>query len=190
MPHKEIQNLRLVPDDCVLVIVDVQERLMSSMEEKIKELVLRNISILIQVAHHLEIPILLTEQYPKGLGKTLNEINSLSSGLIPLEKISFSCMGSDEFTKRIRNLKRTKVLLTGVETHVCCYQTGLDLLESGFIVYTITDATCSRKKNNWKIALASFRDAGACLSSTEQAVFDLIRVAGTNDFKFISSLVK
>ena len=190
MPHKEIKNLRLISDDCILVIVDVQKRLMSSMQEKIKKLILENISILIQVAHHLEIPIILTEQYPKGLGKTLDEISSISTNSIPIEKISFSCMGSDEFTNKIRNLQRTRILLTGMETHVCCYQTGLDLLESGFIVYSIVDATCSRKKHNWKIALSSLKEAGVYLSSTEQVVFDLLRIAGTNEFKFISSLLK
>lgn len=190
MSHKNIKNLRLISDDCILVIVDVQKRLMSSMQEKIKKLILKNISILIQVAHHLEIPIILTEQYPKGLGKTLDEISSISSNSVPIEKISFSCMGSKEFTNTIQNLKRTRILLTGMETHVCCYQTGLDLLKNGFIVYSITDATCSRNKHNWEIALSSLKDAGAYLSSTEQLVFDLIRIAGTNEFKFISSLLK
>ena len=190
MYDKTIQNLRLHADDCILVIVDTQERLMSSMEEKVRALVSKNISILIQVAQYLKIPIIITEQYPKGLGKTLNEISSIATNIIPLEKISFSCMGSEEFSNSIRNLKRTKILLTGVETHICCYQSTLDLLESGFIVHVISDATCSRNKHNWQIALNSLKDAGSYISTTEQVIFDLARVAGTDVFKLISSLVK
>ena len=190
MSDKTIRNLRLKADDCILVIVDVQERLMSSMKEETKNLISKNISILIQVAQKLEIPIIITEQYPKGLGKTLDEISSITPNIIPFEKISFSCMGSEEFVHSIRSLKRTKILLTGVETHVCCYQSTLDLLASGFIVHLISDATCSRKKHNWKTALSSLKDVGTYISSTEQVTFDLARVAGTDMFKLISSLVK
>ena len=109
MSDKAIQNLRLEADDCILVIVDVQERLMSSMKEETKNLISKNISILIQVAQKLEIPIIITEQYPKGLGKTLDEISSITPNIIPFEKISFSCMGSEEFVHSIRSLKRTKI---------------------------------------------------------------------------------
>ncbi len=190
MSDKTIQNLRLLADDCILVIIDVQERLMSSMEEEIKNLISKNILILIQVAQYLKIPIIVTEQYSKGLGKTLNEISSITPNVIPFEKNSFSCMGSEEFSNSIMNLKRTKILLTGVETHVCCYQSTLDLLESGFIVHLISDATCSRNKHNWKTALKSLKNAGTYISSTEQVIFDLARIAGTDVFKLISSLVK
>ena len=91
---------------------------------------------------------------------------------------------------RLRASGRTKILLTGAETHVCCYQTALDLLENGFIVHAVADALCSRSKLDWRTGLSALRCAGAVPATTEQALFDLLRVAGTEDFKFLSKLIR
>ncbi len=186
----DVQDLRLSPDECVLVVVDVQERLMAAMPEEVRTQLISRLRALIEGAARLEIPVVATEQYPRGLGHTVNEIAESLPEFSPLEKITFSCCGAEAFLPRLRGLGRTKVLLTGSETHVCCYQTALDLIENGFIVHAVADALCSRTKLNWKTGLASMERAGTLLTTTEQALFDLLRTAGTENFKAVSRLLK
>ncbi|MBI3128163.1 MAG: hydrolase [Candidatus Tectomicrobia bacterium] len=187
----DIQALRLRPEECVLVVVDVQERLMAAMPEKVRPQVIGRIQALIEAGKRLGFPAIVTEQYPKGLGATLGEVASaLPQGTAPLPKMSFSCCGAEGFMERLRSLGRTKVLLTGAETHVCCYQTALDLMENGFIVHAVADALCSRSKLNWRTGLAALERAGAVPTTAEQALFDLLRVAGTEDFKALSRLIR
>ena len=186
----EIQDLRLSPEESVLVIVDVQEKLMAAMNEKVRAQVLSRLRALIEAAKRLDFPVVATEQYPKGLGPTVNEIAESLPDFSPLEKMTFSCCGAEPFLPHLRKLGRTKVLLTGSETHVCCYQTALDLIENGFIVHAVADALCSRTKLNWKTGLSSMERAGALPATTEQVLFDLLRTAGTENFKAISRLVK
>ena len=111
-------------------------------------------------------------------------------GFAPIEKIAFSCCAEESFLPRLHETGRTKILLTGAETHVCCYQTALDLLDNGFIVHAVADATCSRSKLNWRTGLSALERAGAIPATTEQVLFDLLRVAGTEDFKILSKLIR
>ena len=186
----EIQDYRLTPETSVLVIVDFQERLMAAMPEGVRERTISSIGVLIAAAARFGIPTLATEQYPRGLGPTVSEIAGAVPDFAPIEKISFSCAGEEEFTNRLRALDRSRVILTGCETHVCCYQTALDLMASGFVVHAVADALCSRRKLNWRTGLSALERAGAIPTTTEQAVFDLLRVAGTEDFKALSQLIK
>jgi len=187
----DIQALRLTPAECVLVVVDVQEHLMAAMPEEVRRQAIGRIQVLLAAAKRLSFPVVVTEQYPKGLGATVGEVASaLPPGTAPLAKMAFSCCGAEGFMARLRGLDRTKVLLTGAETHVCCYQTALDLLEHGFIVHAVADALCSRSKLNWRTGLAALERAGAVPTTTEQALFDLLRVAGTEDFKALSRLIR
>ncbi len=186
----EIRNLRLSPEESVLVIVDVQERLMAAMPGDVRAQLLSRLGTLIEAAGRLDIPVVATEQYPRGLGHTVSEIAGSLPDFTPIEKVTFSCCGAEAFLPHLRKLGRTKVLLTGCETHVCCYQTALDLIENGFIVHAVADALCSRTKLNWKTGLASMERAGALPTTVEQALFDLLRTAGTENFKAISRLVK
>lgn len=186
----EIQAFRLSPEDAVLVVVDVQERLMAAMKPEVSRQTIGRICVLLEAAKRLGIPVIVTEQYPKGLGATVSEIAGAAPAFAPLEKVAFSCCGAEGFLPRIRGLGRTKVILTGAETHVCCYQTCLDLLEHGFIVHTVADALCSRSKLNWRTGLAALERAGAVPATAEQVLFDLLRVAGTEDFKALSRLIR
>ena len=186
----EVQAFRLSPHDTLLIIVDVQERLMAAMEEKVKTQTVGRVLTLIQAAARLDIPIVVTEQYPKGLGPTLPEIAAVIPDFRPIEKVSFSCLGAEGFLPHLQETGRTKIILAGAETHVCCYQTALDLLEAGYIVHVVADALCSRRKLNWRTGLATMEKAGAIPTTTEQVLFDLLRKAGTEDFKAISKLVK
>ncbi|MEK6710434.1 MAG: hydrolase [Nitrospinota bacterium] len=186
-----IQAFRLRPEETVLLVVDVQERLMAAMKEEVRVQLIGRVQALIEAAKRLAFPVVVTEQYPKGLGATVSEVaGALPPGAAPMAKMSFSCCGAEGFLERLKSLRRSKVLLTGAETHVCCYQTALDLLERGFIVHAVADALCSRSKLNWRTGLAALERAGAVPTTAEQALFDLLRVAGTEDFKALSQLIR
>ena len=186
----DIQNFRLTPDSCVLIVIDVQKKLMDAMPDGIRGRTVSCIQVLIEASKRLGFPILASEQYPKGLGATVEDIAELIPEFSPFEKVTFSCTGTEKFANRIRELGRSTILLTGCETHVCCYQTALDLMEQGFIVHSVADALSSRQKLNWRMGLAALERAGAIPTTTEQALFDLLRVAGSEDFKALSRLIK
>lgn len=186
----EVQDFRLSPHDALLAVVDVQERLMAAMDAAVKTQTVNRVLALAQAAERLGMPVVVTEQYPKGLGPTLAEVAAAIPEFRPIEKLSFSCLGAEGFLRHLQETGRTKVILTGAETHVCCYQTALDLLEAGYIVHVVADALCSRRKLNWRIGLAAMEKAGAIPTTAEQVLFDLLRTAGTEDFKTISKLVK
>jgi nicotinamidase-related amidase len=178
----------LVLDNTALCVVDVQGKLAHLMHEK-EELFL-NVERLIKGAQILEMPIILTEQYPKGLGPTLSQLTELMSDVKPIEKISFSCCANDDFSEKIRELGRRQLLLTGIETHICIYQTSLDLIEAGYEVSLVADAVSSRTEFNKSIALDRIKTAGALLTTTEMALFELLHKAEGPKFKEISKLIK
>ena len=185
-----VDSFRLQPEECLLLIVDAQERLMAAMKESVRAQVVGRIRTLAEAASRLGFPAIVTEQYPKGLGPTVKEVAAKVPDFSPIAKMSFSCCGAEAFSPRLRESGRTKILLTGAETHVCCYQTALDLLENGFIVHVVADALCSRSKLDWRTGLSALERAGAVPTTTEQALFDLLRTAGSEDFKFLSKLIR
>ena len=178
----------LKTSDTALAIIDVQGRLASIVHEK--EELLRNLQILIGGAKALELPILWLEQYPKGLGPTVPEVADLLPGQKPLEKLCFSACGQEHFPEKLRESGRRQVLIAGIETHVCVYQTTRDLLDRGYHVEVVADAVSSRQPENKRIALARIRDEGAAVTSVEMALFELLRTAEAAQFKEIARLVK
>lgn len=174
--------------DCCLIIVDVQGKLARLMHDK--ETLFKNIRVLIQSAKILNIPILWCQQVPAALGPTVPEISELLTGLEPVNKSCFSCCLSDEFNRKLNALGRKQILLCGIETHVCIYQTAVDLLANGFQVDVITDAVSSRTLDNKQIALNRIAALGAKLTSTEMALFEVLRTADHPQFKQIAKLVK
>jgi nicotinamidase-related amidase len=178
----------LKTSDTALAIIDVQGRLASIVHEK--EELLRNLQILIGGAKALELPILWLEQYPKGLGPTVSEVADLLPGQKPLEKLCFSACGQEHFPEKLRESGRRQVLIAGIETHVCVYQTTRDLLDRGYHVEVVADAVSSRQPENKRIALARIRDEGAAVTSVEMALFELLRTAEAAQFKEIARLVK
>lgn len=175
-------------DDTVLVVIDVQGKLAQLMHNK--EELFKNLKTIISGATVLNVPILLTEQYPQGLGPTIPELAELLEGVNPIAKTSFSCCGDDAFTQAFADLGREQALLVGIETHVCVWQTAYDLLESDYEVHVVADAVSSRSAENKHIGLENMRDSGAILTCTETALFELLRVAEGPKFKEISKLVK
>ena len=183
--------MRLHREATVLVVIDVQERMMPVMERR--EEVEKNVERLIRGCHVLGVPVIVTEQYTKGLGPTIEPIRRVfeeCGGYRPVEKSCFSAQGCAPFEAELKRLEKTQVLLAGVETHVCVYQTAIDLLREEYEVTIIADAVSSRTAENRAIALERMTSEGVRISSTEMALFELLVRAGTDEFKAISKLVK
>lgn len=174
-------------DNTILLIIDIQEKLASIMKHR--ERVIDNTKILITAAKEMGMPIIITEQYPKGIGPTVVEIKEAVDNVKPFEKISFTAY-IDEIKEALDATGRKKVVITGMETHICVFQTARDLLENGYEVFVARDAVCSRTKENFLNGLELMKDTGAVVSNTEAIVFDLLKVAGTPEFKVLSKLIK
>ena len=170
-----------------LVIVDVQGKLAELIYDK--ESLFNNISILIKASKILEIPILFCQQNPTALGATVPQIAELLDSQ-PIDKFSFSCFLNEDFKKNLNSLFRKKVILCGIETHICIYQTAIDLNQNGFAVSVVADAVSSRTLANKQIALARLAKADIDISSVEMILFELLRTAKHPNFKEISKLVK
>ena len=178
----------LTDKDSVLVVVDIQERLAAVMSERQK--VIGNSLHLIEAAKVLHFPVLLTEQYPKGLGPTAAEIKEALPSYKPIEKLMFGCCGEPAFMQALAATGKRKVILCGMETHVCVLQTCLGLIKEGYIVHVVQDAICSRSKENYRIGIEFMRNAGAVITGTETVVFQLLEKAGTEEFKILSKRIK
>ncbi len=172
----------------LLVVVDVQGKLARLMHDK--DNLFKNIRILVQSAKILDIPILWCQQVPAALGPTVPEIAELLTDSRPINKSCFNCCLCDEFNKKLDLLGRKQVMLTGIETHVCIYQTAIDLLSKDYEVNVIADAVSSRTLDNKQIGLNRMASAGARISSTEMALFEILKTADHPHFKQIAKLVK
>jgi nicotinamidase-related amidase len=183
--------MRLDRANAALLIIDVQEKLMPVIDRATD--VIQSIERLIRGCHILGVPVLVTEQYVKGLGPTAEPVRRAleeTSGYAPTEKSCFSAIGCDAFSARLAQLGRKQILVAGVEAHVCVHQTIGDLLAGDFFVSVIADAVSSRAARNRELALQRAMSDGAKLSSTEMALFELTVAAGTDEFRAISKLVK
>jgi len=175
-------------ENASLLIVDIQGNLANSMYGK--ELLFKNAQKLIKGIQILGIPIICTEQNPKGLGPTIPEIADLLSNIQPISKMTFSCCQNDRFIQALKALNRKQILIAGIETHVCIYQTSSDLVDLGYEVQVVTDAVSSRNIENKEIGLRKMRDCGVSLTSVETALFELLKVAEGEQFREILKIVK
>ena len=160
------------------------------MNQEVGKNVIRNIRTLLAFVIRMGIPILITEQYPKGLGKTVPEITMELGSILPIEKVSFSCCGVETFNDQLNQLGRKQVILAGIETHVCVLQTADDLIQKGYEVHVVADAICSRRKLDWEIGLRWMEKRGAMISTTEIIAFQLLKEAGTEEFRGLSKFLK
>jgi nicotinamidase-related amidase len=183
-------NFFLQRDNAILVVIDVQEKLCLAMDETVLKQLVKNTGILLDAATELNIPLLLTEQYVKGLGCTLPQLKEKAAAAPCYEKMAFSCCGSSEFVQALKASGKTQVIITGMETHVCVLQTVIDLIDAGFTVHLVKDAVMSRRKENWQVGVDTARDAGAVVTSTEAVLFQLLKTAGTDEFRKLSKLVR
>lgn len=178
----------LKADNTCLLLIDVQEKLAAAMHAK--ESLIQNTVKLVQGARILGIPILWTEQNPKGLGSTVSEVSGLLNKGKPVEKLSFSCWGEEVFVRELASVERRQVLVAGIECHVCVYQTVADLCRAGYEVQVVADAVGSRTFENWGIGLERCKVSGASLTSVETALFELLKKAEGDHFKLMLKVVK
>jgi nicotinamidase-related amidase len=173
----------LQSEQCALVVIDIQEKLLPPIFQK--EHLVRNAQLLIRAATILNIPLLVSTQYAKGLGATIPEVASLLAGTEAIDKILFSCFGSEVFCSVLKRLpgQRNTLLLCGMESHICVTQTALGALREGYLVHVASDAVSSRTEWNWKIGLERMRAAGAVISSTEMMIYELMRSSSSAAFK-------
>ncbi|MFN8457006.1 MAG: hydrolase [Anaerolineae bacterium] len=176
-------------NNTALVVIDVQGKLAQVMHGK--EALFENLQKLIKGVQVLELPIIWNEQLPEKLGPTTPEVAELlAHSTQPIPKSSFSCCGNPPFMAALQATGRKQILLTGIESHVCVYQTCLDLLNQGYEVQVVTDAVSSRTAENRQLGLERMQAAGATPTSTEMALFELLRVAEGLKFKEITKIVK
>ena len=167
-----------------LVVVDVQEAFRPAVVDF--DRVVRNAATLVQGARALELPLVVTEQYPKGLGRTVPEVADQLGGIAPLEKVCFSAACADGFQLDGRD----QALVCGIESHVCVSQTAHDLLDRGLEVHVVRDAVTSRTQENRELGLHKMEGAGAVVTSVETALFELLGAAGSDEFREIQRLIK
>ena len=178
---------RLRPEDALLLVVDVQERLLPAMFEA--ERISRHVSLLARAAKQLDLPVVVTEQYPQKLGKTVAPIVDLLENHTPFSKTLFSACTPDMMQK-LQSQSRRSIILCGLEAHVCVLQTALDLVENGYTVFLPQDAVSSRYESDKRAGLERMKSIGAVGCSTEMIVFELLREAGTPDFKALLPFIK
>jgi nicotinamidase-related amidase len=181
--YSEIARRTLDPEQCALVVVDIQEKLLPPIFHK--EDLVRNSKLLIRAAGVLNIPAIVSTQYAKGLGRTVPEIASLLPETEAIDKDRFSCFGSEVFCTLLKRLpgNRNTLLLCGMESHICVMQTALAALREGYLVHVASDAVSSRTEWNWKIGLERMRSSGAVISSTEMMIYELMRSSSSPAFK-------
>ena len=171
-----------------LLVVDVQDKLMGVMGQK--QRVVDNVLKLLHLSKIFDLPVILTEQYPKWLGPTLPEIKESLPNIEPISKLHFNCCDVDAFTNRLESEGLEKIIITGVESHICVFQTCLSLLERGYVVHVPQDAVDSRTEENWRVGLGLMSKAGAYITSTEAIIYQILKKAGTKEFKEMLKLVK
>jgi len=176
--------------DALLLVVDIQERLHNVMDPNFKSTYVKNSAILIETAKAFGMPILVSEQYPRGLGKTIPEIDALLKSIPKIEKLFFSCWREAPIKAAIETSDRKTVIVIGIEAHVCVMQTVMDLLQAGYNAVVATDAVCSRFGSDRFTAIGAMIAAGAVVYSTESIVFLLLEKAGTPTFKQLMPLFK
>ncbi len=171
-----------------MVIVDVQDKLIQAMSRK--QRVVDNMLKLIHLAKIFDLPVILTEQYPEALGPTLPEIGESLPATEPISKLHFNCCEVDAFNNRLDSESLENLIIAGVESHICVFQTCLALVERGYKVHVPQDAVDSRTEENWRVGLGLMSKAGAYVTSTETIIYQILKKSGTREFKEMLKLVK
>ncbi len=186
----KIPPLLCQADQTALLVIDIQQRLASAMPDQVLQSLIKHTGMLLKVANLLDIPVIQTEQYPKGLGPTLDDIQQHIRHDPLLEKTCFSCCGAEGFEQALEKSARKQIVLTGMESHVCVLQTAMELKTKGYEVFVVSDAICSRDKHHHKNALQRMHQAGIVISNTESVLFEWLRDAKHPHFKTISQFLR
>ena len=183
---------RLLPSSTVLLVVDVQERLAAAMPEATLSTLVANASILLQAAQTLGVTVLVTEQYPKGLGATVAPLAArlAAMGVAARPKMTFDACADLGIARALAGAQAKSVVVVGMESHVCVFQTARELVKRGYATHVVADAVASRTEDNRRLGLSLCEAAGAVTTATETVLFDLLERAGTDEFKLLSKLVR
>lgn len=182
-----MEKYTLKKEDSLMIVIDIQERLLKAMSQG--DRVVKNTNILLESLKVMDVPVIFTEQYPKGLGHTVKEISNINKDLEVFEKNSFTACITG-VNEKLEKLERKKIIIVGMEAHVCVLQTCRDLISQGYDVHIVRDGVTSRTEENYKNGLDLMRDMGAVITNTETILFDLLKRAGTEEFKLVSKLIK
>jgi nicotinamidase-related amidase len=184
----ETKPMLIKAQNSCLIVIDIQERLVPAMQAPAR--VIKNAGILMKAAARLDVPVLMTEQYPEGLGSIVPELQGIVPDAPVLEKTHFSCMNEPTFAAKFKDLGRQQAIIVGMEAHICVMQTGVDLMEQGYEIFVVTDATSSRSPESEKACLDRLSAHGAGIVTTEMVVFEWLEKAGTDAFKELLGMVK
>ncbi len=180
--------MRITREETIGMVIDMQEKLLPAMAEQ--EDLLKNCRILIQGMQELGIPLIVTQQYTKGLGETVEPVKSIIKNFSPVEKREFSCCNEPLITEKIKEINKKKVILCGIESHICVLQTAIDLKEAGYVPVVVLDCVSSRTLGNLDLAAERFRHEGIMMTSCESVLFELTRTSVAPEFKAISKMIK
>lgn len=184
-----LDKFKLDAESAVLVVIDIQERLVPAMPQEIYLRLRDTVEMLVSGAELLGVPVVTTEQYPKGIGHTVPELANACKSTV-IEKVSFGCCGEPNFLAVLKDLGRSQVIITGMEAHVCVYQTVLGLLEDGYHVHLVRDAICSRNKTDFLAGVDSAARSGAVVTTAETVLFQMLQKSTHEQFRAVSKLVK
>jgi nicotinamidase-related amidase len=182
-------KFKLDAEKAVLVVIDIQARLVPAMPQDVYLRLRDTVGMLVDGAKLFGVPVVTTEQYPQGIGHTVPELADACDGTV-VEKVSFGCCGEPDFLAALKQTGRSQVIVTGMETHVCVYQTVLGLLEDGYHVHLIRDAVCSRNKLDYLSGVTSAVQAGAVATTAETVLFQMLKESTHDQFRAVSKLIK
>jgi len=185
----ELERFQLDRDKAALLVIDVQEKLVTAMAPEGYAQMRGNIDVLLQSADLMGVPVVATEQYPRGLGSTVPELQAACRERV-VEKVSFGCCGEPTFLENLKSLGKSQIIVTGMEAHVCVYQTVLGLLEAGYHVHLVRDGIISRHEVDMLIGAENAARAGAVVTTTEIVLFQLLQTSKAPEFREISALIK
>lgn len=180
--------MRVEKENCIGIVIDIQERLFPVMH--CKEELLNRCKVLIEGLQVLSVPLLVTQQYTKGLGETHSEISALVDNFSPIEKTAFSCYDEPAFVEELEGKDKTNVIILGIEAHVCVLQTAIDLKQAGYRPIVVFDCVSSRNKQDLELVKIRYQQEGILLTTSESILFELTRSSKAAAFKSISKLVK
>jgi isochorismate hydrolase len=177
-------------DDSCLIIIDVQAKLSSSIPDNVISRLRKNTDILLTAANQFNVPIVVTAQYPKGLGPIEEFItNRLTDSSKHFDKTRFSSLGADQLPEHLNQINKKQIILTGIESHICVLQSAIEFINEGYDVFVVTDAIASRKASSYETALMRMNQAGCSLLNTESVLFEWLRDASHPEFKTLSKLI-
>ena len=175
-------------DNTLLVLIDIQGKLATLMHDK--DNLYKNLEIIVKSMNFLKIPIVWMEQVPEKLGPTIRQVADILPDLEPIPKYTFSCCGNYQFLEKLGSIKRKQILLTGIETHICVFQTAVDLLADGYNVQVISECVSSRTKSNKALGLERINQAGGLTTSVEMILFELMKSTKADGFREITKIIK